>query len=78
MPQVPAGTWQMEEVYGSNPPNSSACYFYNLLSSGSWFNANATYKLRHKDLDIALRRPAPLTSHFLGVQLPHCDILYFQ
>lgn len=52
VPQLPAGDQQMEEVYGSNTPNSSACYFYCLLSTRSWFNTNATYKLQHQDLDI--------------------------
>lgn len=52
VPRLPAGNQQMEEVYGSNTPNSSACYFYCLLSTRSWFNTNATYKLQHQDPDI--------------------------
>lgn len=37
----PAGNWQMEDVYSSNIPNSSACYFYYIPSTTTWFNANA-------------------------------------
>ncbi len=39
----PGGNWQMEEVYCSNIPNSSACYFYCFLSTTTWFNANSNY-----------------------------------
>lgn len=81
VPQFPAGNQQMEEVYGSNTPNSSACYFYCLLSTRSWFNTNATYKLQHQDPDIWLRHPrrkkkiknSDLFPH-ISV-LPHWDIL---
>lgn len=43
MPHFPSGNWQMELVYCSNIPNSSACYFYYILSTTTWFNANANY-----------------------------------
>lgn len=78
VPQVPAGTWQMEEVYGSNTPNSSTRYFYNLPSTSSWFKADATYKLQQEDLDMGFRCPGSITSHFLSAQLSRCDIVYFQ
>ena len=43
MPNFPGGNRHMELLYCSNIPNSSACYFYNILSATTWLNANANY-----------------------------------
>lgn len=43
VPHFPTGNWQMEDVYCLNMPNSSACYFYYIPSTTTWFKANANY-----------------------------------
>lgn len=83
VPHFPGGNWQMEEVYCSNTPNSSACYFFFFTAFYQpQFDLTPVLPIaalvQYQDLESNQPRRdtqmCSFTAQFLLTQLPHGDI----